>query len=77
MVVALEKYNQRRLLENDDSTLRLEDFYDNIRVYAVNYVSSNDISKQHFTLLKLHQIIDGFEHVITMHLALPEVDNGK
>lgn len=78
LMVSLDKFDDRRLLENEESTLRHEDFYDNKKVYVVGYLSNEDIEYQKLIILhKLHDIIEKFEHAIPLHVILPAVDKGE
>jgi hypothetical protein len=37
----------------------------------------DDDPEKPFILSKLHKIIDRFEHIISLHMVLPETDRGK
>lgn len=77
MFVALDKFNQRKILQKDDVTLRNEDFYDNIKIYVAGCLNTEEVEFQRYVVLqKLQKIIDKFEHVITLYVTLPDVDNG-
>lgn len=85
IVFALEKFYRRRLLQNDDSALKHEDFYDSIKVYVAPVCSSTTTTtspgegfelQKHLTLNKLQKIVDKYEHVITLYITLPDVDSG-
>ncbi|KAK6626939.1 hypothetical protein RUM44_009416 [Polyplax serrata] len=76
MFVALDKFNQRKILQKDDVTLRNEDFYDNIKIYVAGCLNTEEVEFQRYVVLqKLQKIIDKFEHVITLYVTLPDVDN--
>jgi hypothetical protein len=37
----------------------------------------DDDPEKPFIISKLHKIIDRFEHIISLHMVLPETDRGK
>lgn len=37
----------------------------------------DDDPEKPFVISKLHKIIDRFEHIISLHMALPDTDKGK
>lgn len=74
--IVLEKFsNEPRLLQSDDATLKSEGFYGSNKIYVATALDEDD--QKPLILSKLHKIIDRFEHVITLHVSLPNVDNGK
>lgn len=75
--IVTEKYSSEpRLLQSDTSTLKSEGFYDSNKIYVATAFNVDDCQKP-FILTKLNKIIDRFEHVITLHISLPNVDNGS
>lgn len=38
---------------------------------------SDDDPEKPFVISKLHEIIDRFEHIIFLHMVLPDTDKGK
>nr|CAD7395807.1 unnamed protein product [Timema cristinae] len=71
--IVLEKYNnESRLLENDDKTLKVEGFYGSNKIFVAN--SCDEDPEKPYVISKLHKIIDRFEHIITLHLVLPDLD---
>lgn len=37
----------------------------------------DDDPEKPFVISKLHKIIDRFEHIISLHMVLPDTDKGK
>nr|CAD7196168.1 unnamed protein product [Timema douglasi] len=71
--IVLEKYsNESRLLENDDKTLKVEGFFGSNKIFVAN--SCDEDPEKPYVISKLHKIIDRFEHIITLHLVLPDLD---
>ncbi|KAJ9585896.1 hypothetical protein L9F63_020459 [Diploptera punctata] len=73
MKIVLEKYsNEPRLLENDEKTLKTEGFYGSPKIFVAS--SCDEDPEQPFIISKLNKIIDRFEHIISLHMVLPDTD---
>ncbi|XP_069705284.1 ubiquitin carboxyl-terminal hydrolase 47 isoform X2 [Periplaneta americana] len=69
--IVLEKYsNEPRLLDNDEKTLKLEGFYGPSKIFVAS-CCDEDPDKP-FVISKLHKIIDRFEHIVSLHMVLPD-----
>lgn len=73
--IAVPQFDDVKILPYDDSTLRNEDFYENIKIFVVSFTDEDEIKKPQ-VFYKLKEIIDVYKYVITLTIALPHVDNG-
>ncbi|XP_071555932.1 ubiquitin carboxyl-terminal hydrolase 47 isoform X1 [Temnothorax nylanderi] len=70
MKVILRKYPETRPVENDDSDLQTEGFYNANKVFiSTMYDIDNNKPFQESTV---HRIIENFKHVISLHVQLPD-----
>ncbi|XP_011632644.1 ubiquitin carboxyl-terminal hydrolase 47 [Pogonomyrmex barbatus] len=70
MKVILRKYPETRPVENDDSDLQTEGFYNANKVFiSTMYDIDNNKSFQESTV---HRIIENFRHVISLNVQLPD-----
>lgn len=76
MKVILPKYpDSYDLVENDDSDLQTEGFYNAKKVFVLT-MNDTDNNKplQESTVYK---IIKNFKHVISLHIQLPDISKGE
>ncbi|XP_063244790.1 ubiquitin carboxyl-terminal hydrolase 47 isoform X2 [Bacillus rossius redtenbacheri] len=73
MNIVLEKHSGARLLQKDHKTLKFEGFYGKSNKIFISSRIDED-SEKSFYVSKLHSLIDRFEHIITLHLVLPDID---
>ncbi|KAG5319610.1 UBP47 hydrolase, partial [Pseudoatta argentina] len=70
MKVILRKFPEIRPVENDDSDLQTEGFYNANKVF-ISTMYDIDNSKP-FLESTVHRIIENFRHVISLHVQLPD-----
>ncbi|XP_067012676.1 ubiquitin carboxyl-terminal hydrolase 47 isoform X2 [Anabrus simplex] len=71
--LVVERYsNEPRLLENSERTLKMEGFYAATKVFVATSIDEDP--EKPFITSKLHKIIDRFEHIVTLHMILPDTD---
>jgi len=74
MKVILRKFPEIRPVENDDSDLQTEGFYNANKVFiSTMYDIDNGKPFQESTV---HRIIENFRHVISLHIQLPDTSKG-
>ncbi|PSN42002.1 Ubiquitin carboxyl-terminal hydrolase 47 [Blattella germanica] len=74
--IVLEKHsNESRLLDNDEKTLKLEGFYGSNKIFIAT--SCDEDPEKPFIISKLHNIIDRFEHIISLQMVLPAIDKAS
>lgn len=74
MKVILQKFPETRPVENDDSDLQTEGFYNANKVF-ISTMYDIDSSKP-FQESTVHRIIGNFRHVISLHVQLPDTSKG-
>jgi len=74
MKVILRKFPEIRPVENDDSDLQTEGFYNANKIF-ISTMYDIDNSKP-FQESTVHRIIENFRHVISLHVQLPDTSKG-
>ncbi|KYM95785.1 Ubiquitin carboxyl-terminal hydrolase 64E [Cyphomyrmex costatus] len=70
MKVILQKFTETRPVENDNSDLQTEEFYNTYKVF-ISTMYDIDNSKP-FRESAVYRIIENFRHVISLHVQLPD-----
>ncbi|XP_044731770.1 ubiquitin carboxyl-terminal hydrolase 47 isoform X2 [Chrysoperla carnea] len=71
--LAVEKYSGRPRILEDSRTLESEGIYSSSKLYAAKALDLNP--NKPFIVSKFNQIIDQYEHVISLQIVLPEVSD--
>lgn len=75
MKVILRKHPETRPVENDDSDLQTEGFYNANKVFiSTMYDIDNNKSFQESTV---YRVIENFRYVISLHVQLPDISKGN
>lgn len=74
MKVILQKFPETKPVENDDSDLQTEGFYNANKVF-ISTIYDIDNNKP-FQESTVHRIIENFRHVISLHVQLPDTNKG-
>lgn len=75
MKVILRKHPETRLVENDDSDLQTEGFYNANKVFiSTMYDIDNNKPFQESTV---YRVIENFRYVISLHVQLPDISKGN
>lgn len=73
--LAVEKYGEGSKVLEDNNTLDAEGVYSLMKLYAAKAFDLDQTKP--FVVSKFNQIVDQFEHVVSLQIHLPEVDKGN